>query len=136
MRRACSWFLAAAVLAALVGACGDDSDSDGTSDAKAVAQVMTALNVASRAGDGERICGELFTPKLAKSVSTSSSSGACAVEVKAKLFSPEAKISVRNIDVPDEANASATVKEANGNVSRIFLVKQSGQWRIRGVAPA
>ncbi len=38
--------------------------------------------------------------------------------------------------MPDEANASATVKEANGNVSKVFLVKQSGQWRIRGVAPA
>ena len=47
-------------------------------------------------------------------------------EVKAKLFSPDAKISVENIGVPDEANAAATVKEANGNTSRVFLVKQTG----------
>ena len=57
-------------------------------------------------------------------------------EVKAKLFSPDSEISVQDIQVPDEANATATVKETNGNTSRIYLVKQDGQWRIRGVAPA
>jgi hypothetical protein len=123
-------------LALLVAGCGGDSEDNGTSDMKAVAKVMSDLNTASRAGDGERICSQLFTPKLANSVSTSSSSGECAREVKAKLFSPEAKISVENIAVPDEANASATVKEANGNTSTVFLVKQDGQWRIRSVAPA
>lgn len=135
MRRVGTWLLAGAALALAVGGCGD-SDDNGSSDAKAVAKVMAALNTASRAGDGQRICAELFTPKLANSVSTSSSSGACAVEVKSKLFSPDAKISVENIDVPDGANASATVTEANGNTSTIFLVKQAGQWRIRSVAPA
>ena len=44
--------------------------------------------------------------------------------------------SVENIDVPDGSNATATVKEANGNVSKVFLVKQGGQWRIRSVTPA
>ena len=136
MRRVGTWLLAGAALALAVGGCGDDSNDNGSSDAKAVAKVMAALNTASRAGDGQRICTELFTPKLANSVSTSSSSGACAVEVKSKLFSPDAKISVENIDVPDGANASATVTEANGNTSTIFLVKQAGQWRIRSVAPA
>ena len=127
--------VATGLFLALVG-CGGDSTDEGTSDVKAVAKVMSDLNTSSRAGDGEHICSQLFTPKLADSVSTSSSSGECATEVKSKLFSPEAKISVENIDVPDEANASATVKEANGNTSTIFLVKQSGQWRIRSVAPA
>jgi hypothetical protein len=132
------WFLTAVALALALGlgGCGGDSKDEGTSDMKAVAKVMSDLNTASRSGDGERICSQLFTPKLAKSVSTSSSSGACDVEVKSKLFSPEAKIIVKNIDVPDEVNASATVREANGNISTIFLVKQSGQWRIRSVAPA
>jgi hypothetical protein len=133
-----TWLLALAATAfvLVLAGCGDDSKSSGTSDMKAVAKVMSQLNTASRSGDGERICSALFTPKLAKSVSTSSSSGECAAEVKAKLFSPQAKISVQTIDVPDEVNASAKVKEANGNTSTIFLVKQSGEWRIRSVAPA
>ena len=41
-----------------------------------------------------------------------------------------------NVDVPNAANATATIKEANGNTSTVFLVKQSGRWRIRSVQPA
>ena len=109
---------------------------NGSSDQDAVEQVMTDLETASREGDGERICNQIFTPKLSNSVTKSSASGSCASEVKDKLFSPETQIEVENIDVPDEANATATVKEANGNTSTVFLVKQSGRWRIRSVTPA
>jgi hypothetical protein len=112
------------------GGGGDDSDRDAVDD------VLSSLESASRDGDGARICDEIFTPKLAASVSRSSDSGKCATEVKAKLFSPDAEIDVENINVGDESSATATVKEANGNVSKVFLVKQDGQWRIRGVAPA
>ena len=137
-RQGGKWFLAAlaAILVLAVAACGDDSKGEETTDVKAVAKVMSSLDVASRAGDGDRICSQIFTPKLAESVSSSSKSGECAVEVKSKLFSPDAKISVKNIAVPDEVNATATVTETSGNTSTIFLVKQDGQWRIRSVAPA
>jgi hypothetical protein len=110
--------------------------SDDSSDRDAVDQVMSNLQTASQQGDGGRICDEIFTPKLAALVSKSAKSGKCASEVKAKLFSPDAKIDVEQIDVPDDSNATATVKEANGNVSKVFLVKQSGEWRIRSVTPA
>jgi hypothetical protein len=110
---------------------GDDS-----SDRDAVDQVLSDLQAASQEGDGTRICDEIFTPKLAALVSRSAKSGKCATEVKAKLFSPKAEIDVENIDVPDGSNATATVKEANGNVSKVFLVKQGGEWRIRSVTPA
>jgi hypothetical protein len=126
--------LLALIAVAPLGGCfggGDDS-----SDRDAVDQVLSDLQTANQEGDGTRICDELFTPKLAALISRSSKSGNCATEVKAKLFSPEAKIDVENIDVPDESNATATVKEANGNVSKVFLVKQDGQWRIRSVTPA
>lgn len=121
-------------LAAPLGGCfGGDDDS---SDNDAVNQVLSDLETASQAGDGTRICDEIFTPRLAALVSRSAKSGECATEVKAKLFSPKAQIDVENIDVPDGSNATATVKEANGNVSKVFLVKQDGQWRIRSVTPA
>jgi hypothetical protein len=112
------------------GGGGDKSDRD------QIDQVMSDLQSASRDGDGSRICQEIFTPKLAALISTSSKSGNCATEVKAKLFSPEAKIDVESVDVPDSSNATATVKEANGNVSKVYLVKQGGEWRIRSVTPA
>ena len=105
-------------------------------DGTAVKQTMSDLQTASRAGDGKRICTQIFTPKLANSVTKSARSGSCAKEVKKKLFSRKAQITVQNVDVANAANATATIKEANGNTSTVFLVKQSGRWRIRSVQPA
>jgi len=117
-----------AVVLAVVLVTRNGSES---SDRDAVEQVMSDLQSASRDGDGQRICNEIFTPKLSDSVTRSSGTGSCASEVKAKLFSPEAQI-----EVQDSSNATATVEEANGNVSNVFLVKQDGRWRIRSVTPA
>ena len=129
--------VAAVVAAAAIAGCGGDSASDQKqSDEDAVRQVLTDLQEASRSGDGERICTQIFTPKLADSVTKSASSGSCAKEVKRKLFSPKTQIAVEDVTVPDTANATATVKEQNGNRSTVFLVKQSGRWRVRAVQPA
>ena len=117
-------------LSGCLGSGGDKSDRD------QIDQVMSDLQSASRDGDGTRICQEIFTPKLAALISRSAKSGDCATEVKAKLFSPDAKIDVESVDVPDSSNATATVKEANGNVSKVSLVKQGGEWRIRSVTAA
>ena len=126
----------AVVAAALLVGRGLGGDDSSSSDQDAVRQVMTNLQTASREGDGQRICNQIFTPKLSNSVTRSSASGSCAAEVKANLFSPKTTIEIENVDVPDESNATVTVKEANGNTSTVFLVKQSGRWRIRSVTPA
>jgi hypothetical protein len=121
------------------GSSGDKPAGDTSSksdDSTAVKQVMSDLQEASRTGDGKRICAQIFTPKLADSVTQSAASGSCAKEVKKKLFSPEAEIAVQNVDVPNPSNATATIKESNGNTSTVFLVKQSGRWRIRSVQAA
>jgi hypothetical protein len=140
-----SGLAAAAVVAAALAGCGGGSSGDqkpaGDTSSKvdngaAVKQVISDLQAASRAGDGQRICTQIFTPKLADSVTTSARSGSCAKEVKKKLFSPKSLITLQNVDVPNAANATATIKEANGNTSTVFLVKQSGRWRIRSVQPA
>ena len=137
-----SGLAAVAVVSALAG-CGSSSEKKPVGDTSskaenetAVKQVMSDLQTASRAGDGKRICTQIFTPKLANSVTKSAKSGSCAKEVKKKLFSPKAQITVQNVDVPNPANATATIKEANGNTSTVFLVKQSGRWRIRSVQAA
>jgi hypothetical protein len=130
--------LLVAVLTLSAGGCGGGNASGDrqAADEKEVTHVMSDLQAASRAGDGQRICGQIFTPKLADSVTKASKSGNCATEVKKKLFGPDVKITVEHIDVQNPANATATVKEANGNRSSVFLVKQSGRWRIRSVQPA
>ena len=129
---------------ALAGCGGGSSNSSSnsassaqqTQDKAAVTQTLAALQAASRAGDGKRICNQIFTPKLANSVTASATSGSCAKEVRSKLFSPNATIKVSNITVTEPSDAAAVITEENGNTSKVFLVKQSGQWRIRGVRPA
>jgi hypothetical protein len=127
--------LIAVVVAVVLVAGGSGSDDNAASDQDAVRQVMTDLQTASRDGDGERICNQIFTPKLSNAITKSSASGSCAAEVKSNLFSPKTTIDIENVDVPDESNATVSVKEANGNTSTVFLVKQSGRWRIRSVTP-
>jgi hypothetical protein len=132
--------VALAALAAGTSFAGCGGNSKGgeqkQSDQVAVRRVLSDLQAASRAGNGRRICDEIFTSKLAKSVSESAPSGSCATEVRQKLFSPRTRISVNDITVSDSANATATVTEANGNTSTVSLVKQGGRWRIRGVKAA
>jgi hypothetical protein len=123
-------------LGAVMPLSGCFGGGDDKSDRDQIDQVMADLQSASRDGDGSRICQEIFTPKLAALISRSSKSGDCATEVKAKLFAPDAKIDVESVDVPDGSTATATVKEGNGNVSKVSLVKQGGEWRIRGVTAA
>lgn len=125
---------------ALAGCGGSDDDKqaepDTAVDRAAITEVLTQLQQASVAGDGKRICTQIFTPKLADSVTRSATSGSCAKEVRAKLFSPNTRLTVQNVTVTDAANGTATIKEANGNVSNVFFVKQSGRWRIRSVQAA
>jgi hypothetical protein len=123
--------VAVAVAALLVVRGGSDG-----SDREAVEQVMADLESASRDGDGARICEEIFTPKLAALIGRSSESGSCTAEVQANLFSPNAQIDVEEIEVSDDSNATATVRESNGNVSTVHLVEQDGDWLIRSVTPA
>ena len=125
------------VLGALaVGGCGgsdDDASARQAGDEASVRRVLSDLQAAAVAGDGKQICAEIFTPKLATSVTTSSTSGSCAKEVRRNLFTPTTKLTVQSVAVADEANATARVEEASGTVSTVYLVRQSGRWRIRSI---
>jgi hypothetical protein len=130
-----------AVSAALAaGGCGG-SDGDATAkrsgEETSVRRALSNLQAAAVAGDGRRICTDIFTPKLANSVTGSSKSGSCAKEVRRNLFSPTTRLTVQSVTVADDkANATAKVKEASGKMSTVFLVRQSGLWRIRSVQAA
>jgi hypothetical protein len=126
-------------LACAAGACGGGNKKPQQRtdpERAAVARVLADLQAASRAGQGRRICNDIFTVKLANSVTRSATSGSCATEVRRKLFSPRARFTVKRVDVTDAVDATAIVTEQNGNTSKVFLVKQAGKWRIRSVQPA
>jgi hypothetical protein len=118
------------------GGSDDDATSKPSGVETSVRKVLSGLQAAAVAGDGKRICTEIFTPKLAHSVATSSKSGSCAEEVRRNLFSPATRLTVQSVTVADDANATATVNEASRKTSTVFLVRQSGRWRIRSVQAA
>ena len=128
--------IALGAIAGCGGSGGGGGGGGGGDQEAAVRKVMSDLQAASREGDGARICNQIFTPKLADSVTSSAKSGSCAEEVKAKVFSPKAEITVDDVTVSDASNAEATIKEQNGKSSSVFLVKQGGEWRVRSVKPA
>jgi len=131
--------LLGALGALAIGGCGgsdDDASAQRAGDETSVRRVLSDLQAAAVAGDGKQICAEIFTPKLATSVTTSATSGSCAKEVRRNLFSPTTKLTVQTVTVADAANATAKVKEASGKASTVFLVRQSGRWRIRSIQAA
>jgi len=102
---------------------------------RGVLQTIDALQRASRAGDGQAICGDIFTARLVRSVE-SAAKRSCAKEVRERLFSPREQISVsRRIKVSGNA-ATAVIHEQNGHVSTVFMLRQDGRWRIDRVVPA
>lgn len=104
------------------------------SDQRAILATIEALQTASRSGDARRICNVVFTPQLARSIKRSAKRS-CAREVRERLFTPDASISVqRGIQVKGVA-ATAVIREQNGNVSTLHLVKQADRWRIDRVTP-
>jgi Domain of unknown function (DUF4878) len=109
---------------------GGDADDEG-----AIRNVVGNFQNASRKGDGGDICTQIFTPKLADTITNSSKSGSCAKEVRSNVFSSKTTYDVEAVEVMDQANAKATVKEQNGKTTNFFFVKQGGEWRIRSITP-
>jgi hypothetical protein len=101
---------------------------------RGILATVDALQTASRKGNGQKVCADLFTPRLAKSVAAAAKRS-CAQEVRRNIFTPDAEISVgRQIEVVGN-RGTAVIREQNGNVSKLSFVKQSGEWRIDRVTP-
>lgn len=132
----------AVAVAALAGCGSSDNGSPAapktapavTVGERGILATVDALQTASRKGDGRAVCVDLFTPRLVKSVEASAKRS-CAKEVRKRMFAPDAEISVgRDIKVSGD-RGTAVVREQNGNISKLSLVRQSAQWRIDGVVP-
>ena len=130
--------LAAAVAVTLtLAGCGGDDAAEGknaknfSGDQKEVAQVIDDLAAASREGDVERICTEIFTPALAETIGKSTGTS-CSALVEKQLVRKDEEIVIRKLAV-QTPNAEAEVREQDGKVSRLTLFKEDGVWRIDGV---
>jgi hypothetical protein len=113
-----------------LGACGGDKGAnekrfDG--DSADVAAVVDRLQTYARDGDGSKICSDLLTPRLTQFIATSFDTS-CAKRVADQLGG-KTTITVRRLRV-DGPLASATVVEANSNVTGMAFVKRGGEWRI------
>ena len=130
--------LAGLLFAAALPGCGASDDkpknADVSDDQRGILATVDALQTASHAGDGAKVCSTVFTKSLVRSIEKASKRG-CAAEVRENLFKPGEAISVgRNITVKG-ATGTAAIREQNGNVSTLHLVKQAGAWRIDRVTP-
>jgi hypothetical protein len=128
----------AVALAVALAACGDSNSAKSTpavnDDQRGILATVDALQTASRRNDAARICNELFTSALAKSIQ-SASKHSCEAEVRDTLTSPDAELSVsRKIDIKG-SHATARIREQDGTTSAVSFVKDGGRWRIERVAP-
>ncbi len=99
-----------------------------------ILSTVDALQTASRKGDGRTICEDIFSPKLVRSVEKSAKRS-CAKEVSKRLFTSNAEFTISREIKLAGARGTAFVREQNGNVSRLSLVKRDGDWRIDRVTP-
>ena len=130
--------LAGLLFAAVLPGCGgsDDKpkDADVSDDQRGILATVDALQTASRAGDGAKVCSSVFTEALVRSIEKASKRS-CATEVRKSLFRPGGSMSVsRNIKVTGDTG-TAVVREQNGNVSTLHVVRQGGTWRVDRVTP-
>jgi len=135
-----SRFIVIAGVIALAGCGGDEKEPSAqkpatvSGDQRSILATIDTLQTASREGDGDQVCDDVFTPELTKSIEEAAEQS-CAKEVRQRLFAPDAEISVsRDIKVAGR-RGTAVVQEQNGNVSELSFVKQDARWRIDRVTP-
>jgi hypothetical protein len=133
---------AAAALVALAGCGGSDESSEPTpqptpavqADHRGILATIDRLQAAGRSGDGDAICGEVFTRRLAGSVA-GAAGRPCAAEVRRTLSSPDLAISLeRDVQVTG-TRATAVIREQNGDVSALTLVREDDGWRVDRITP-
>jgi hypothetical protein len=127
-----------ALLASSMAAAGCGGGGEGPNEKRFdgesahVAAVVDRLQDYARDSDGPTICSELLTPQLSRYIASSFGTS-CPKRVTAQLGDQATTITVRRLRVEGPL-ASATVTEANRNVTGIAFVKRDGQWRISRIS--
>jgi hypothetical protein len=116
--------------AAFLAACG--GDDKGSNDEVDVAAVVAELQSASKAGDGQKICDQLFTKNLAISVQRASGKS-CGEEVSDNVANEDASYRIENLEVNGD-NANAQLIDQNDQRSDVLFQREDGGWRIGRIA--
>jgi hypothetical protein len=132
MRKTAVTLLAACVAGAGCGGGEGPNEKRFDGESKQVAAVIDRLQDYARDSDGPRICSELLTPQLSSYIARSFDTS-CHRRVNAQLGDEATTITVRRLRVQGPL-ASATVTEANRNVTGIAFVKRDGHWRISRIS--
>ena len=126
--------IAAGLLAMTLAACGGGDESNAErfdGDKKQVAEVIDELGAAAREGDTKRICEDLITVDLQRSVRETAGTS-CAQEFEENIVGDDTRYTVDTIDVIG-SQANAKVTDQDDRKSAIALVKLDGDWRIASI---
>jgi hypothetical protein len=126
--------LAACGALALAG-CGGGDEPDPKNNAerfegdeRQVAELVDRLGEAAREGDTATICDDFLTAELQARIGEASGTS-CAQELEENIVSGETTFAVESIEVESD-DATAVVVDHEDRKSRLFLVRDQGDWRI------
>jgi len=121
--------MAAALCIGLLAGCGGD-DADGPE--AQISALVTQLEQASKDGDGDRICKEIFNENLRISVQRASDQP-CADEVAENVTADDADYDIENLEVNGK-NATAELVDQRGERSAVLFQQEGDEWRIGRIA--
>ncbi len=124
-RTTCAVMIACAALAT---GCGADENTASGDDEENIAQVVEELEAAARAGNGAKVCNELFTENLRISV-TRASQRSCAEEVQRNIASPRTTYRLQDLNVKGDQATGLTIDQ-QGRRSALLMQLEGGRWRI------
>lgn len=109
----------------------DASTANADTSSAQITRVVDDLGQAARAGDGKRICDDIFSKALRDNVQRASRS-TCAEAVRAKIASPHTAYTVRSVRATNTAARVVVVDDARRSAS-LLLTRDSDSWRIASV---
>jgi hypothetical protein len=117
-------------VALALGGCGEDEGPNAKKfdgEGKDVAAVVDRLMEASRGGDTQVICGEIFSVELSQRLARES--GSCTARVESDLVAEDAEFLAEQIDVEGDV-AAAQVAQQDGGRFLLRFEREEGGWRI------
>ena len=129
--------LSATVVA--IGCGGDDDDVNNNADnyegtEAEVAQVIDDLGNAGRDGDGTKICEDIFTADLVKSIERGAGQS-CESEVDDNLEQDEYELEIDSLEV-DGDSATVGTTDQKDRSALLRLQRIDGAWRVVSFSPS
>jgi hypothetical protein len=120
--------IAVTLMAEALAGCGSSAQ---TPSEHQVTNVVRTLQSLSRAGKADQICTQIFTSAEAQAIARNSGTS-CAKQVTQQLVSASTTFTIKSVRI-NGRQALVTVIEGNGNHTGLYLIRQSGAWRINSI---